>query len=43
MEITGIKAGKEVGDILHQVYELQLEKKITTKAQAVKWVKGRGK
>ncbi|MBU2524229.1 CCA tRNA nucleotidyltransferase [Patescibacteria group bacterium] len=41
MEITGIKAGKEVGDILHQVYELQLEKKITTKAQAVKWVKGK--
>jgi poly(A) polymerase len=37
MKLMGIKSGnKQVGDILAQIYDLQLEKKIKTKSEALK-------
>lgn len=38
MEILGIPAGKRVGEILEELRTAQLEKKITTKTQAKKWL-----
>lgn len=38
MEILGLPAGAKIGEILKELRLLQLEKKMTTKAQAKKWL-----
>lgn len=39
MEITGIKPGEQVGEILQSLHAAQLEKNITTKSEAKEFVK----
>lgn len=41
MELLKLPPGEKVGEILEQLRLLQLEKKITTKVQARKWLRGR--
>lgn len=39
MEITGLKPGKRVGELIEQLHELQVEGEIKTKQAAEKWLK----
>ncbi|MBI2638368.1 CCA tRNA nucleotidyltransferase [Candidatus Peregrinibacteria bacterium] len=39
MALTGLKPGKKIAEILEELRLLQLEKKLTTKAQAKVWLK----
>lgn len=40
MEITGLSAGPRIGELVAQLSELQLARTLTTRDQAVEWVKG---
>lgn len=39
MEITGLSTGPRIGELTHALHEKQLAKEITTKEEAVEWIK----
>ena len=39
MDILGIKQGKELGEIIKKLHNAQVEKKVNTKEQAIKYIK----
>lgn len=40
MELMGLVAGPHIGELVHALHELQLAKKMTTREEAVEWIKG---
>lgn len=38
MQLTGLKTGPRIGELVHALHEQQLAKSITTREQAVEWV-----